>query len=45
MKGRALFFKTISVQQDEKRSEFQRVSDTLSLTEGEDLLRKQVAAE
>jgi hypothetical protein len=44
MKGKALFFKTISVQQDEKYSDFHRVPDTLTLAQAEDLLRKQVAA-
>jgi hypothetical protein len=44
MKGKALFFKTISVQQDEKHSGFHRVPDTLTLAQGEDLLRKQVTS-
>jgi hypothetical protein len=44
MNGKALFFKTISVQQDEKHSGFHRVPDTLTLAQGEDLLRKQVTS-
>jgi hypothetical protein len=44
MKGKALLFKTVSVQQDEKHSNFRRVSDTLTLAEGFDLLRKQAAS-
>jgi hypothetical protein len=43
MKGKALFFKTISVQQDETRSHFQRVPDALTLSEAVELLRKQHA--
>jgi hypothetical protein len=43
MKGKALLFKTVSVQQDEKHSNFRRVSDTLTLAQGFDLLRKQTA--
>jgi hypothetical protein len=44
MKGKALFFKTISVQQDETRSHFQRVPDTLALSDAAELLRKQQAS-
>jgi hypothetical protein len=43
MKGKALFFKTISVQQDESRNHFQQVSDTLTLSQAADSLLKQVA--
>jgi hypothetical protein len=41
MKGKALFFKTISGQQDEARSHFQQVPDTLTLSQGVTLLLKQ----
>jgi hypothetical protein len=41
MKGKALFFKTISVQQNEVRSHFQQVPDTLTLAQAADLVRKQ----
>ncbi len=41
MKGKALFFKTISVQQKLERSDFHQVSDSLSLAEAADLLHKQ----
>ena len=44
MKGKALFFKTISVQHDETRSHFQRVPDTLALFDAAELLRKQQAS-
>lgn len=44
MTGKALFFKTVSVQQDEKHSDFHRVPDTLTLDQAEDMLRKQVAS-
>jgi hypothetical protein len=40
MKGKALFFKTISVQQQLERSDFHQVSDSLSLSEAADLLHK-----
>jgi len=43
MKGKALFFKTVSVQQDERHSDFHRVPDTETLAQAEDMLRKQVA--
>jgi hypothetical protein len=43
MKGKALFFKTISVQQKMRRSDFHRVSDDITLTQAADLLRKQAA--
>jgi hypothetical protein len=41
MKGRALFFKTISVQQDETHSHFQQLPDNITLAEAPDLLMKQ----
>ncbi len=40
MKGQILFFKTISVQQKENRSDFHKISDDLSVAEGANLLRK-----
>jgi hypothetical protein len=40
IKGRALFFKTISVQQDEKRTNFKRVPDQLTLAQAQDLVKK-----
>lgn len=43
MKGKALFFKTISVQQKENRSDFHKISDDLTASEGANLLRKQTA--
>lgn len=44
MKGKALFFKTISVQQNLQRSDFHQVSDNLTLSEAADLLHKQTVA-
>jgi hypothetical protein len=44
MKGKALFFKTISVHQKYSRTEFRRVSEALTPAQGLDLLRKQMAA-
>ena len=41
MHGRALFFKTISVQEDENRDNFRRVPDTLTLAEAAKELQKQ----
>jgi hypothetical protein len=38
MKGKALFFKTISVQQKMLRSGFRRVSDDLTLAQAADIL-------
>ena len=43
MKGKALFFKTVSVQQDQLRSHFERVPDDLSVSQAADLLKKQSA--
>jgi hypothetical protein len=45
MHGKALFFKTISVQQDEARSNFQRVPDNLTLAQGAEELEKQCAGQ
>ena len=41
MHGKALFFKTIAVQENEIRTNFQRVPDNLTLTEAAQQLRKQ----
>lgn len=38
--GKALFFKTISVQQDETHTNFKRVPDELTLAQAEDLVKK-----
>jgi hypothetical protein len=43
MKGKALFFKTISVQQDETHSHFQQLPDNMTLAEAADLLVKDTA--
>jgi hypothetical protein len=40
IKGKALFFKTISVQQDETRTNFKRVPDELTLAQAADLVKK-----
>jgi hypothetical protein len=40
MKGKALFFKTIAVQQKMLRSGFRRVSDDLTLAQAADILRE-----
>lgn len=42
MKGKALFFKTIGVQEDMKRSLFRRVRDDLTAAQGASLLNQQV---
>jgi hypothetical protein len=42
MKGKALFFKTIAVQEKEYRSDFRTVPDGLTLAEAADMLTKQV---
>ncbi len=44
MKGKALFFRTIGVQQRVQRSDFHRIQDNLTLAEAADLLRKQIIA-
>lgn len=41
IKGKALFFKTISVQQDERHSHFKRIPDDLTLAQAEKLVEKQ----
>lgn len=41
MKGKALFFKTISVQQKELHSQFHPVDNALTLAQAEELLKKQ----
>ncbi len=41
--GKALFFKTISVQQDEQHTNFKRVSDTLTLAQAQSLVMKSQA--
>jgi hypothetical protein len=43
MKGKALFFKTISVQQDETHGHFQQLPDDISLGQAADLLVKDAA--
>ncbi|PYX51148.1 MAG: hypothetical protein DMG79_04075 [Acidobacteria bacterium] len=42
MKGKVLFFKTISVQQKTYRANLHRIPDNLTLAQAADLLRKQV---
>ena len=42
MQGKALFFKTIAVQEKEYRRDFRTVPDDLTLTEAADMLTKQV---
>ncbi len=42
MKGKALLFKTIAVQEKEYRSDFRTVPDGLTLAEGAEILTKQV---
>jgi hypothetical protein len=42
MKGKALFFKTIGVQEEVKRSMFRRVRDDLAAAQGASLLNQQV---
>ena len=42
VKGKALFFKTIAVEEKEYRSDFRRVRDGLTLAEAADMLTKQV---
>lgn len=44
MKGKALFFKTIGVQEEMKRSTFRRVRDDLTAAQGANLLDQQVRA-
>jgi hypothetical protein len=42
MKGKALFFKTIGVQEEMKRSMFRRVRDDLTAAQGANLLYQQM---
>ena len=42
MKGKALFFKTIGVQETENHSDFHRVPDDLTLAEAADILNRQI---
>ncbi len=42
MKGKALLFKSIKVQQTEKRTDFQRVPDELTLAQAADILNRQI---
>jgi hypothetical protein len=42
MKGKALLFKTIGVQETENHSDFQRVPDDLTLAEAAGMLDRQV---
>ncbi len=42
MRGKALLFKTINVQQTENRSDFRRVPDDLTLTQAADILNRQI---
>jgi len=44
MKGKALFFKTIGVQQNYTRSDFRQVPDDLTVAKGAEILEKQVGA-
>ena len=44
MRGKALFFKTIRVQQREYRSSFRRVADNLTLAQAADILRRLTVA-
>jgi|GEM_PF-321423 len=44
MRGKALFFKTINVQQKLRRSDFQRISDDMTLSQAANLLRNGAAA-
>jgi hypothetical protein len=44
MRGRVLFFKTISVQQRECRTDFRRVPDDLTFAQAVDMLRRQALA-
>ncbi len=45
MKGKALFFKTISVQQKYTRSDFKRVPDNLEIAQGIKMLRGQITSQ
>jgi hypothetical protein len=43
MHGKALFFKTISVQQDEMRSDYHQVPENLTLSQAAEMLKKQTS--
>jgi len=45
MRGKALFFKTISVQQNESRNKFQRVGDNITVAEAAEELQKRCAVQ
>jgi len=45
LQGKALFFKTIGVQETESHSGFSRVPDDLTLAEAAGLLNKQMIAD
>jgi hypothetical protein len=45
MRGKALFFKTISVQQNEIRSNFQPMPDNMTLAQGAEELHRQCTAQ
>jgi len=45
MRGKALFFKTISVKQKYFRSEFKRLPDDLTVAQAAEMLKKQVASQ
>jgi hypothetical protein len=45
MTGKALFFKTIGEQQEYYRTEFKRVPDNLSLSQAQEMLKKEVAVQ
>jgi hypothetical protein len=42
MRGKILFFKTISVQQTENRRDFHRVPDDLTMAQAADLLNREI---
>jgi hypothetical protein len=44
MNGKALFFKNISVQQDEVHSHFQRIPDSITMTQAETMAQKGASA-
>lgn len=45
MRGKALFFRTISVQQQFSREDFKRVPDNLSLAQAHEMLKKEIASQ
>jgi hypothetical protein len=44
MKGKALFFKTIAVQQNYRRSNFKQVTGDLTIAQGVEMLEKMASA-